>query len=113
MAKYVFQGPQTNLGRFGFVDKGAVLELTENEEHSIKGDRRFRSHKGDDPVEQGDLLDKQNDPETVRRASLQEKSIEELRSMAAVLSKNGSTIEYRGGADKASLIGAILRATAK
>lgn len=40
--KYVFEGGETNLGRFGMVKKGDVLELTSREAADIKDDKRFK-----------------------------------------------------------------------
>jgi hypothetical protein len=86
-----------------------VLELTENEAHCIKDDKRFRPFKGEKP-EQRDQLEKQNDPETVKRAALSEKSPEQLRALCVEMEKKGFAIEYRGGATKGALIAAILNA---
>ena len=41
MPKYIFTGPETNLGRFGTVRKGDTLNLTPHEERHIDGDKRF------------------------------------------------------------------------
>lgn len=40
--KFLFDSVDTNLGRFGHVKKGDVLELTPHEAQSIKGDKRFK-----------------------------------------------------------------------
>lgn len=40
--KFIFQDDETNLGRFGMVKRGDVLDLTEHEANCIKTDKRFK-----------------------------------------------------------------------
>lgn len=44
MAKYKYEGPKVNMGRFGEIKHGDVLDLTSREEDHVQGDKRFKKH---------------------------------------------------------------------
>jgi len=67
MKQFVFNGPLTNLGRFGYVNQRDTLNLTDKEAVAINGDRRFTPLK-DEPPKPGHFLEEKDKvtPEELR-----------------------------------------------
>jgi len=138
MNKYIYDGADINLGRFGAVRKGDVLLLTDREADTVDRDKRFKPVRGTEPKagqfvpvtdkmtpeqraaaeasnkaekERLDELSKANNAATVEVNELREKSWSELVEVAEKINAEGKTkIEFSKRTSKAALIRDIMRA---
>jgi len=138
MSKFIFRGPETNLGVFGLVRSGDLLNMTEREAAGIKGDRRFEPvpedyqpkpapirlpelTNPDDPQERTavarvkaeeearrERLAAVNAPEAVQERALREAPMEELRALAQQVHDLDGSYPRLRDMNKAQLIQSLL-----
>lgn len=115
MKRYVFlgvppvgeeKGPQpAEIGRFGVMQPGTIIPLTEREAETIQGDKRFalfdaKKHRGAKQHEDGRLWNE----DAQRLQELTEMSVDALRVLA-----EEAGIQLRHGITKAELVLALVR----
>lgn len=100
-----------NFGRFGWLEKGALVVMTEKEAADIKGDRRFKLTKDSAAVDNPSTdLEKANSNETLLNISLREMTKEQLHARAKELQTDGKALTVKPTATKAELISLIEQA---
>ncbi len=112
---------EASLGRFGPVQVGDVLHLTEQEWKCVENDRRFARLNGappkqpeaETPVEEArrDRLAQQNNERHVFECELQELTRQELLARARKLRDEGKPIVFREPDESSTLRKAILAVT--
>lgn len=102
----IFNGEACNLGRFGWVEKGTPLVLSDKEAEMVKGDKRFvvnrnpeQSTKTNNPT-----INRENAPARVGVLDLQAKSKEELLALAETYAKEGRQFQLSKHPTKAELL---------
>ncbi len=95
---FEFQGPLTNLGRFGLVKKGDVLLLTDHEAACIKDDKRFKQVAAKVP---------DADKKKVEQLSVSEMNHDQLVEYCEAIRKVDPTFQFRRDSEHAVLLASV------
>src|SRR4051812_44858643 len=114
MKLYFWQGGETNLGRFGTVNKGALLCMTEAEAEYVEKhkDKNFRRAKGNEIVAAAapDSLKKANDPAVIGALELRQANHDNLLARCERMKAAGIPIDFKVRSSRTELIAAICMA---
>jgi hypothetical protein len=104
----IYKGPAQNIGRFGWVEPGTGLILTDREAESVSKDKRFATNKDPEvPSKSSPAVERENDHEKVVALELREKTKAELLAFVEDLRKEGQTINVSKNPTVAELIRVI------
>lgn len=94
-----------NIGRFGHVEPGTPLVLTDQEYACVKadGDKRFVANKNPEQEAKSEAVQKENDPRNVAILEFKGKTRTQLLELAEQLSKEGKTFTLTKNPSKEEL----------